>query len=427
MPEFIFLFIGDGMGEVQVEAAERAKIAKTSKGLVFTSFPVKGWQKTSSANAKITDSAAAATAIACGQKTNNGMLGVDPDSKELPTIAEIAHEKGWKIGILTSVSLDHATPAGFYAKVKSRKEYASISRAFANSTFEYFGGGGLEGQKSEDEGKDNLQLAIENGFSVVRTREDLDKKAGTTKKIFAFNHRLAGGASLPWALDLQDDDIRLSEFTKAAIRNLSDSKFFMTVEGGKIDWACHSNDLAGCVMETLEFNNAVQEAFNFYTKNPSKTLIIVTADHETGGLKKLRKSQIEILFSLKKSSEKIASDLKNLQNNNATFNDALSLLKNSVSTEFDDKDLEMLKKAWDDTISGVENKSLYEKESPIISILNSIISEKAGFQFTSKGHTSADVPVYAIGAGADDFSGTYENTEIFVKMQKLMNLGSKAK
>jgi len=420
-PDFVFLFIGDGMGEMQIIAAEEAKKINDPNGLVFTKFPVKGWQRTSSANQKITDSAAAATAIACGKKTNNGMLGVTPEGENLSSIAELAHKNSWKIGILTSVSLDHATPAGFYAKSKGRNDYSDIARQMSFTGFEFFGGGGMQGQKAVEGKKDNLEVAIENGYKIIRTRELLEK-IQQNEKIFAFNHRLSSGASLPWALDYQDDDIKLSEFTRAAIRNLQNTKFFIMVEGGKIDWACHSNDLSSAVAEVLHFDDAVREAYAFYKKYPEKTLIIVTGDHETGGLKKIAQLNADFIISKKISSERLSSKLKELHKESKNFNDILEYLKSQISFDLTQDEIDKLQKAWNDSLSGKENKSLYGKEDPVVSTLNKIIALRSGFEFTSSNHTAADVPVFAIGAGAEEFKGSYENTEIFFKLLSIMKL-----
>ncbi|HOK04029.1 MAG TPA: alkaline phosphatase [Victivallales bacterium] len=419
-PDFIFLFIGDGMGEMQIIAAEEVKKIN-GEGLIFTKFPVKGWQKTSSANQTITDSAAAATAMACGRKTNNGILGITPDGKELLSIAQIAHRNSWKIGILTSVSLDHATPAGFYAKSKGRNEYPEIARQLSLSEFEFFGGGGLQGQKAKEGEKDRLQLAIEKGYKIVRTRELLDK-IQSNEKVFAFNHRLRSGASLPWALDYEEDDIKLSEFTRAAIKNLEDKKFFIMVEGGKIDWACHSNDLSSAAAEILHFDDAVREAYSFYKKYPERTLIVVTADHETGGLKKSNQQNPIFIISKKISSEKLSSTLKDFQRESKKFEDILEYLKSQISFELTQDEINKLKKAWEDFLSGKENKSLYGKENPVASTLNKIIALRSGFEFSSPNHTASDVPVFAIGIGANEFSGSYENTDIFSKLLSLMKL-----
>ncbi len=421
-PRHVLLFIGDGMGEMQVEAAELAKAKGSGEKLSFREFPVLGWQRTASANAKITDSAAAITAIACGVRTNNGMLGITPDGRPLESIAVIAHKAGWRIGILSSVSLDHATPAGFYANDKSRGNMSAISRQLADSPFEFFGGGGLMGQKADDSSEDNLQRAIRNGFKVLRTRDAL---AGARKdeRILAMNHRLSGGASLPWALDQKDDDVRLSEFTAAAIRRLEGAPFFMMVEGGKIDWACHSNDLTAAVGDTIEFDAAVRLGFEFYKKNPDNTLVIVTADHETGGLKKLDKGNPSAVFSTKMTSETLSSLLKKMQSENADFAKVIALVKDefglgSITAEEESR----LSKAWIDSLSGAETKSLYGRESPVVSVANCIIAERAGFKFTSTDHTGVDVPVYAIGAGSENFAGSYDNTEIFAKLRDLMKL-----
>jgi alkaline phosphatase len=420
----VFLFIGDGMGEKMVEATELAMAKSPEDKLSFRKFPVLGWQRTASANAEVTDSAAAITAIACGIRTNNGMLGVSPEGKAVESIAEIAHRAGWKIGILSSVSLDHATPAGFYAHDNSRQNMSAIAQSFADSQFEFFGGGGLAGQKGLNETEDNLQRATRNGFNIIRTRKELSM-IQKDKKIFAFNHRLANGASLPWAIDTQPDDLRLSEFTEAAIKRLAGSQFFMMVEGGKIDWACHANDLGSAIRETEDFNNAVIVAIKFFEENPENTLIIVTADHETGALSRIEMKDADPKYVLrqKMTGETLSNKIKELISKQADFATVLALVKNEFAiSDLCPEEQDDLKKAWALAISGTEDVNLYGKVNPVTAVVCRFLATRAGYKFNSNEHSSKDVPLYAIGYAAENFTGTYNNTEIFTRLATLMKL-----
>ncbi len=357
---YVFLFIGDGMGSNQVAAVDRALAAAGRDPLVLREFPVRGMQRTRSASDEITDSAAGGTALATGVRTDNGMISMTPDGSVLRTLAEEAKSAGRKVGILSSVSLDHATPAVFYAHCHRRGSYSEIARQLADSAVDFFGGGGLAGQAAEHPGEpDNLQRAISNGFVVVRTRQALAELA-PGGKVLAFNHRLAGSAALPSALDTLPDDIPLAEFTGACIRLLEQDKgFFVMVEGGKIDWACHDNDLGSMTAELLAFDQAIRQAVAFSRLHADETLIVVTADHETGGLEALPGGPFspEVLLGPTRSDSSLTGEM---------------------------------------------------------------LARRAGYRFTSRGHTGADVCVWALGSGAGEFAGVQDNTEIARKIRAAM-------
>ena len=287
--KYVFLFIGDGMGRYQ-RAAATAYLRETAQNpdaaLTMDAFPVQGETLTDAAGGGVTDSAAAGTALATGHKTKNKRIAMDASGREdLRTMAERARACGRKIGIITSVSLDHATPACFYAHVPSRNEYAKIARsAITTPTVDFLGGGGLLGQKQGD-GTDLLEAAKKQGIILVRTRKAL-AAVQPGKRVYAFNHRLDKKAALPWVTASKPDDLTLAELTRHGIRLLDNPKgFFIMVEGGKIDWACHSNDLKSAVRETLAFDEAVAVAQEFAKARPADTLVVVTADHETGNLR----------------------------------------------------------------------------------------------------------------------------------------------
>jgi alkaline phosphatase len=423
-PKHVFLFIGDGMGEIQAEATERALAKTPADKLSFRTFPVQGWQNTAAANATVTDSAAAATAIACGVRTNNGMLGMTPDAKPVPSIATLAHERGWKVGILTSVSIDHATPAGFYAHDASRGNLSAISETLADSPFEFFGGGGMAGQKGQNPGEDNLQRAIRNGFVVARTRDALQALT-VGQRVYAFNHRLVGGAALPWAIEAGPDDVTLAEFTAAAIRQLADSPFFIMVEGGKIDWSCHSNDLGTTIGETKAFDEAVKVAVEFAKANPDTTLIVVTGDHETGGLTRLDRPDAQPAAVLRQTSagDRFSGQMKGLQEKKADLAEVTAAVQAAFGlSDLTEAEQAELKQGWDDAQSGVEKPNLYGKANPVTVVACRLLAARAGYTYTTGGHTGANVPVYALGVGADAFGGTYNNTEIFARLHRLMAL-----
>jgi alkaline phosphatase len=288
--KYVFLFIGDGMGLPQKTAAEQY----LGRRLTMDTFPAQGITTTFAADRFITGSAASATAVSAGQKTNIGMIAMAPDQTKVKTVAEIAKEKGMKVGIISSVSIDHATPAAFYAHVPSRSMYHQIDHALVESGFDFFGGGGLkdpQGKRLKKKGKedqimgDALEKAKKNGYKIVTDKADFIRLKKGDGKVIAWNAWLQDSDAMPYVMDMTEKDITLPEFTAKAIEMLDNDKgFFLMVEGGKIDWACHANDGAASIHNTVAFDQAVEAAVAFAKQHPDETLIVTTGDHECGGL-----------------------------------------------------------------------------------------------------------------------------------------------
>ena len=264
IPKNIILFIGDGMSLSQVTAG---KVAKGK--LEMERCPVTGFVTTWSADSLVTDSAAAATALATGVKTDNGSLGVTPDGKPLKNVIEYAEEKGKSTGVAVVCSLTHATPAGFIAHINSRKADAEIARQIADSDVDVLFGGGRDAFTP-------YLPALQQKMTVALTAEEF-REIGTPGKAAA----LLAAEHPPYAAKRE---VSLKELTQKAIQILSQDKdgFFLMVEGSQIDWASHKNDGTNVVSEVVDFDDAVGTGLDFAEKN-GETLVIVTADHETGG------------------------------------------------------------------------------------------------------------------------------------------------
>jgi len=268
VPKNIILFIGDGMGLSQVPAGKSAK-----GNLEMERCPVTGLVTTWSDSSLITDSAAAATALATGVKTRNGALGVTPDEKPLKNVVEYAEEKGKSTGVAVVCALTHATPAGFIVHATGRSRSPEIARQIADSQVDVLFGGGL----NDFNPTNNPSLpALQKKMSVALTAEEF-RKIGTPEKAAA----LLTAGHPPYAVQR---DVSLKELTQKAIRILSQNTngFFLMVEGSQIDWVSHKNDGTNVVNEVTDFDNAVGAGLDFAEKN-GETLVIVTADHETGG------------------------------------------------------------------------------------------------------------------------------------------------
>jgi len=272
-PSNIILFIGDGMGVAQLYAG------MTVSNHVFSleGFPFSGLSKTFSADNYITDSAAGGTAIACGIKTNNGMIGISPDSTAVISIMEIAHKNGLATGIISTSAITHATPASFVAHNTSRGNYEDIAKDFLNGTLDLFIGGGEDHFRSRKDSVDLTLNLTEQGYNVVYSIEEL--KNTKSQKIAGL---LAKG-HLPKASEGREGV--LEEMTRKAIETLSKNKngFVLMVEGSMIDWGGHDQDLDYIVAEMIDLDNAIGVATDYATRKKN-TLVIVTADHETGGL-----------------------------------------------------------------------------------------------------------------------------------------------
>ena len=291
-PKYIFLFIGDGMGKNHVAAAELyaaspEAAAREIGPLRFPAFPVRGEITTHNQYFKVTDSAAAATALASGRKTANGILNMNGSATQrYAIITDLAKARGRRVGIVTSVSLDHATPAGFYAFSGERGDYYSIAVQLAARQFDYFGGGGLLSPRGSD-GKqpDAFALAAANGFTVARTKAEFDALNPGAGRAIAVGEHLDAKMALPYAADRADGDPTLADFVDKGIELLDgEGGFFMMAEGGRIDWASHANDIFRALPEVADLDRAVAVAIAFQSARPDETLIVVTSDHETGGL-----------------------------------------------------------------------------------------------------------------------------------------------
>ena len=380
--KYVFYFIGDGMGFSHISLAEGYLATKEGKignnPLCFTQFPVMGMATSYSASNYITCSSAAGTALATGFKTKNGMLGTAPDSSNLTAISYKIHNAGFPVGVTTSVTIDHATPGSFYANSTARSDYYSISEQLANSGFEFFGGGGFYGAKDKRHQEKSLyDVAAEKGYSFAYGVEDYKaKKAEGVEKLILFQEDEAKrNNDLPYVYERVGGDLTLPEVVTAAVDFLNNENgFFLMVEGGKIDWAAHSNELVGTVLEMLDFDQAIAVAYEFYKQYPEETLIVVTADHETGGVTLGRGKgyvyDLSVIDKVVGSQAAEGTDVSNYMQ--GTTKDSLSVVA------------------------------------------------KIGWTTTS--HTGGAVPVFAVGAGSEMFAGRQDNTDIPKNICKAMGV-----
>lgn len=444
--KYVFYFIGDGMGVNQVQGTElyrgelEGKIGITP--IWFTQFPYATTATTFSATNGVTDSAAAGTALATGNKTQNGTIGMKQDLQtEVSSVAVWAKNKGCRVGVTTSVSVDHATPAAFYAHDPSRGSYYKIGTDLYKAGFDFYAGSDFidpNNKDNKDGNSENLYtMAEKNGYTIARGYKDYLKKCKKADKMILFQSEKASEkdrTAIPYAIDRTKDDLTLADITRSAINFLSkdlSKGFFLMVEGGKIDWACHSNDAATAFHEVADMDEAVKVAYEFYSQHPDETLIVVTADHETGGFvlgTGAYKLNLQVLKNQKVSESgftRILNELRKKYNNNVSWEKVQQALKENFGfwdkVKLNEKQEERLLAKYNDTFKGKEaklEKSEYAQDEPLAAEAKRIIDEIALVGWTSGGHSAGYVPVFAIGAGADLFQGRIDNTEIPIKIAK---------
>ena len=436
--KYVFYFIGDGMGVNQVLGTEmylselKGEIGTTP--LLFTQFPYATTASTFSAFNGVTDSAAAGTALATGNKTKNGSLGMEKNlDNKVNSVAVWAKESGYRVGISTSVSVDHATPAAFYAHQKSRKSYYEIGKDLIKANFDFYAGSDFLKPTNKDLNEEDLYEQVKKaGYTLTRGYKDYKKKSKKAEKMILLQPEKASERnSIPYAIDRKKGDMTLSEITRAGINFLTketDKGFFFMVEGGKIDWACHGNDAATTFNEVIDMDNAIKVAYEFYEQHPDETLIVVTADHETGGFvlgTGAYKLNLQALKS-QKSSEghftEILNSLRAKYKNQVPWEAVQLALKENFgfwnTIQLNEEQEKSLKDIYEKSFKGqvVLEKNLYQQNEPLAGEAKRILNKIALVGWTSGGHSAGLVPVFAIGANADIFQGRIDNTEIPVKI-----------
>ena len=436
--KYVFYFIGDGMGVNQVNAAETYLGALQGRigiePLCFPSFPYSAFVNTQSATNGVTDSAAGGTALACGQKTKNGTLGMLKDlTTSVSSIADWARNSGAAVGITTSVAIDHATPAAFYAHVKERHEQYTIGRQLVESANDFYAGSDftIPTDPEYPNGPTLYEEACSKGFTISRGYADYQKRAANAKKMILLQSEEASKAdrySIPYALDRKDGDLTLTDITRAGIDFLMKKQgekngFFMMIEGGKIDWACHANDLA-FIPELIDMDNAVKVAYDFYKQHPDETLIIVTADHETGGIvlsRGLYEINLAAVGNQRITIEKLGKELHKMHDvkgDKLVWDDVKTFLaenfgfwdKISLTDEQTQRLVSSFKKIMDGTSK--DQRTLYQNDDELAVTVLNIMSECAQVGWHVTSHSNGYVPCFAIGAGAEQIHGRIDNTEI---------------
>lgn len=474
--KYIFLFIGDGMSYPQIQLTNYYlsaladtndnNILESKNNLTMFDFPVAGSAQTYDSTSFCPDSASTATSISTGHKTYSGTINMDETgSVAYETIAEkLKKQKGYEIGIISSVNLNHATPAAFYCHQTSRNNYYEIGLELIDSGFDYFAGGGLKKVTGANKDQDNLyELAKKAGYTVAMTQSEAEAVASDVDKVIIIDENLADSDAMSYDMDLEDGAWTLADYVAKGIDVMENAEngFFMMCEGGKIDWACHANDAAATLTDTLALDNAVAVAVEFAKEHPDETLILVTGDHETGGLTIGYAGTDYDTFLTNISNQKISyakfdSDyVAGYKENKTDFDTVMSDITELFGLEAPDNaeektaqkdsadlhpesendgglvlteyEYEKLKAAYETTMSrtgdesefGQEEYVLYGSYEPLTVTITHILNNKSGINFASYAHTGLPVEVLAKGVGEELFEGYFDNTEIYDKLAEL--------
>ena len=427
-PKYIFYYIGDGMGMGPVMAAQNynRNILGNDKPLNMMQFPVVGWSQTWSANSDITDSAAAGTALSTGSKTKNSMLGMNADTVAVPSVAKILFDEGYGVAVATSVAPDDATPGAFYTHVPNRGMLYEIGCDMAASGYQFVAGAGLRGTMTDGKPNDLLDRFAAEGVQIVRGPEGID--AISSDRVLVLNPEGGSDHNIGYTIDSIAGALTLPMIARAALTQLertSPDKFFMMIEGGNIDHALHGNDGGAAIKEILNFDQALGVAFDFYRQHPDETLIIVTADHDTGGMAIVKerggKGGLANIDYQKVSKEEFSNFCKAMlkTRNIFTWDDMKEYLSENLGffthIPVSEKAEARLKKLFDDTFelrNTADQKTLYANFNAFAVEVFNMFNDASGLAFTTTSHSGNVVPVFAVGCGADALKGFNNNTDI---------------
>ncbi len=439
-PKYIFYYIGDGMGMGQVMSAEcyNRMVLKSDKPLLMMQFPVVSTATTYSASTPVTDSAAAGTALSTGYKTKNGMLGMNPDTVAVTSVAKQLFNMGYGIGLVTSVAPDDATPGAFYANVPKRSMYYEVGKDAATCGYDFIGGSNLRGIQDKKGNKtDLMKIFADNNVAVVRGIDGL--KSTDSRRVVLLNTDSLNVNDIGYTIDSIPGVLTLPAMTEACLKHLEKNghdKFFMMVEGGNIDHAGHSNDGGTVIKEVLNFQEAIKIGYDFYLAHPDETLIVITADHETGGMALGNNSvgydaHLHYYDYQKVSKDVFADYCHSIMKSRRIYDwadmeeyltDKLGFWKHIHLSK---KQTKHLKEEFDKCFKrneGTNQKTLYKNFNEFTVTVFNILDNFTGIGWTTSKHTGGLVPVYAIGVGAEKFSSFNDNTDIPKRIRELVGI-----
>ena len=443
-PKYVFYFIGDGMSFNHILGTEQFFAIKEGKSEVerlnFSKFATRNFVTNYSVSNPVTDSAAAGTALATGCKTANSYIGVDINDNELRSILDVASEEGYKIGLVTNVGINHATPSCFYGHTSDRFGFPKLVNDYIASDVAFIAGSTIMDMKSgpEDAKYEKIttaQLADRIRNAGILLTLDVEEAAKTSGKRVALVANDKENKHVPYVLDRREgDDVHtLINHSKAAIEYLSreaEDGFFLMIEGGKLDYAAHEQDAVATFYEVREFAQAVQLALDFAEQHPDETLIVVTADHETGGMA-LGWDHYEIRMNQLLGQRSSAVQLtKTMQKMRAEGKRDWKDYKQLLSDEFGlwsvvpvtKEEEQLLKEDFYNIFLkyGPMVDGLYNKSEFVVWHAIGILNRHASIEWTSLYHTGMYTPLFTKGVGEKRFLECRDQTEIPKTIARLM-------
>jgi alkaline phosphatase len=425
-PKNIIMVIADGMGPAYTTSYRYFNDDPATELIEETIFDRLVIGTTSTYPARIsglvTDSAAAATALASGVKTYNGAIGLDLNKKSVETVLEFAKKQGKKTGIVVTSQINHATPAAYLAHNESRNNYHAIANSYIDNGIKadvYFGGGWQYFLRADRNLIDEFKAS---GFQYI-DNYNLLADLNVDKAVIG----LFANIGLPGALD-DNDPHRLSTMTKAAIKQLeNDQGYFMLIEASQIDWAGHANDIVAAMAEMTDLAKTMEYLEKYSHQHPD-TLVILTADHSTGGLTVGANGKYEwnpeILRLMKQSPKAIATLLEKSK----ITQQHVSELLNFTVTESEVKQIKQAKMYAIEQLASynqLDDDDKLKRKKPstgniIASAITKLIDLRTNTGWTSGGHTAIDVPVHALGKNSEMFAGKLDNTDIAKNIFRLL-------
>ena len=415
-PKNIIMVVGDGMGPAYISAyryfhddpntaeIEQTVFDRTLVGMSSTyPAPISGY---------VTDSAAGATALSAGVKTYNGAIAMDVNKQPVTTVLEVSKRLGKKTGVVVTSQINHATPASFMSHNEARGNYDEIADSYVDNyqMYDVVLGGGWKFFLRDD--RDLVSEFTELGYQYVDDYAALNNVAKDKPLLGLF-----ADVGLPWALDDTDAN-RLKTMTSTALEQLeNDNGFFMLIEASQVDWGGHSNDIAAAMGEMQDLANTLEMLEEYVAQHPD-TLVVVTADHSTGGMTLGANGKYEwkpkVLRTMKHSPSYIAEQLLQTDITQQSTSDLLNftlteselaLLKSSKNIGEDNQPLSSEGNPYADVSADAVKKALYVN-------IKHIIDARTLTGWTTGAHTAVDVPVFAFGSHSESFVGLNNNTDI---------------
>ena len=441
-PKYVFYFIGDGMSFNHILGTELYNTekagAKETLRLNFTQFGTRNFVTNYSVSNLVTDSAAAGTALATGSKTANSYIGVDAEGNELRSVADVASELGYKVGLVTNVGINHATPSCFYGHTNDRFGFPKLVDDYIASDVAFIAGSTIMDMKSGPQDPkykpvttaELAERVRKAGIHLTLDAEEAGNVKGERVALVAHDKE---NKHVPYVIDRKGGELTLLDCSKAALKYLTNNApegFFLMIEGGKLDYAAHEQDAVTTFYEVNEFAQTIDLALAFAAQHPNETLIVVTADHETGGMS-LGWDHDEIRMNLLMEQKASAIELtKIIQQMRAEGNRNWSDYKKVLAENFGlwnvvpvtkeeeallKRDFDEIFMKWGPMVDGLYNKSEFLVYDAI-----RILNKAASIDWTSLYHTGMYTPIFVQGAGEKKFLDCRDQTDIPKTIATLM-------